>query len=649
MVVLNNGWALRKRQEECHDKLIWAYNEGYKDFFIAAVCRFGKTITTIASLRDLGTQIDPNNQVILILSTMDIKAEWFDGAEKVGFDTSLIGESKDNLRDINTIDFSNLSESGKHIVYVSTQKLGNGSIVSEALIKWFNRHKGLKSIVYDECHLGSGTLRTAGGDTIEREYDGDGNIISEEQKHILGIIERLDYDNRVYLSGTPYRKYLQKEFQLDRASGDDISYKYTLTDEKLDYKNGIITDYTPIQLQMHILDYKNSMENLISDDDKDFTRFKSMSSAYFKKLFSEPEYNFRAIEFLNQILDFSNQHNIKNWIFFVPLKKVGADLVKHFSKMFADKIEFLNLSEDYQNEEQESADYDKNVNGLNELYKNQDGRLKIGITCNKCGTGSTMEDLDAVAFLKDTSQAISFIQKSQRPRTPKAGKSIGYVLCFNSFEGLEAYKNYVIAETQTNDDEADKERKFKDKYEEFKNNEVIDLYLDLKKIDNYEDLIDIENTYIPGKYPLFNDFEFDLFDLDDLKFFTSVKKLKNEFEKKLGRDLRDNEDFKNAQTPSELKAALRNAGYEDEANQVEQMQLTEDQKRQLLEYYYVSRLRTFYEHDRDRDYVLNPDQYEDIDWVITEAQFGSRRVWKYIIETYPRYVNMIYNFLEKGF
>lgn len=122
MVKLANGWTLRVRQEECHDKLIEAYNKGYKDFFIAAVCRFGKTITTTASLRDLGNQINPNSQIILILSTMNIKAEWFDGAEKAGFDTSLIGSSKDNLRDINTVDFSALPETGKHIIYVSTQK-----------------------------------------------------------------------------------------------------------------------------------------------------------------------------------------------------------------------------------------------------------------------------------------------------------------------------------------------------------------------------------------------------------------------------------------------------------------------------------------------------------------------------------------------
>ena len=46
--------------------------------------------------------------------------------------------------------------------------------------------------------------------------------------------------------------------------------------------------------------------------------------------------------------------------------------------------------------------------------------------------------------------------------------------------------------------------------------------LDLKKIDNYEDLINIEKTYIPGCYPLFDDFNFDLFTEEDLVFLTSV-------------------------------------------------------------------------------------------------------------------------------
>ena len=261
-----------------------------------------------------------------------------------------------------------------------------------------------------------------------------------------------------------------------------------------------------------------------------------------------------------------------------------------------------------------------------------------------------MKNLDAVAFLKDTTQAISFIQKSQRPRTPKDGKSTGYVLCFNSFEGLEAYKNYIIAETETNDDDKDKERKFKDKYEEFKNNGVVELYLDLKKIDNYEDLIDIENTYIPGKYPLFDDFIFDLFGDEDLIFLTSIENIKEILSKKY-KSLRNDPDFQDAKTPGEVSCSLRKNGYDKEAEDIENkvLILDEEQKRQVLENYYVSMLRCFYELGKSREEVLNLDSYNNMELQMIELQFGSIKVWKYIIETYPRYVNMVYNFLEKGF
>ena len=263
-----------------------------------------------------------------------------------------------------------------------------------------------------------------------------------------------------------------------------------------------------------------------------------------------------------------------------------------------------------------------------------------------------MKDLDAVAFLKDTSQAISFIQKSQRPRTPKEGKSVGYVLCFNSFEGLEAYKNYVVAETQTNSDEADRARKFKDKFDEFKNSNVIELYLDLKKVDDYEDLIDIENTYIPGKYPLFEDFDFSLFDDDELVFLTSVEKLKESYTAKKYDNLRNDPSFQQAATPQQLAKALRSNGFDKEADKIdsEVVELSTTDKRQLLEYYFVSTIRTFYATwKKTRETVLETNTYSDLEWLTIECQFGSKRVWEHVIETYPRYVSMIYNFLDKGF
>lgn len=40
MITLANGWNLRARQEEAHDKIIAAFNAGCREFLLAANCRF---------------------------------------------------------------------------------------------------------------------------------------------------------------------------------------------------------------------------------------------------------------------------------------------------------------------------------------------------------------------------------------------------------------------------------------------------------------------------------------------------------------------------------------------------------------------------------------------------------------------------------
>ena len=113
MIKLQNGWTLRKRQEECHDKLIESYNKGHKEFLIAANCRFGKTITALQTLRDMAA----NDQVIVVISTMDIKKEWTEGAEATGFDLDLLNQT------VNDIDFVNLPEVGRHVIIVQLKNL----------------------------------------------------------------------------------------------------------------------------------------------------------------------------------------------------------------------------------------------------------------------------------------------------------------------------------------------------------------------------------------------------------------------------------------------------------------------------------------------------------------------------------------------
>lgn len=610
MITLSNGWKLRERQEECHDKIIKSYKNGSKEFLIAANCRFGKTVTTLQTLKDMAN----DDQVIVVISTMSIKKEWKDGAKATGFDLALLDQ------EVNDIDFDSLSLSGRHVIYVSTQKLGNGSKESLALIKWFNRHLGLKTLVYDECHLGSGTERT-----------------------ITEIIDRLNFDNKVYLSGTPYRKHLKTEFGMDKLEGEEKSFVYTIMDERKDYEDGKITDYTPVQLEMHVLDYAKDIDTLIDEDtDKDAIKY-GVSSAYFKKIFSDKSYKSYAIEFLNKIIEFANSKNIKTFVFYVPLKKVGNDIVNNFEKTFKDQIEFRNLCGDYTTDDRtESEDEEKaetEAGKLSAFFAEPSNKIKIGITCNKCGTGATLKGLDAVAFLKDTTQAIPFIQKSQRVRTPEEGKTVGYCLCFNQWQGLKAFCDY--AKNTVPDGDASSEN---DAVKAAIANGAVKLVLNLTEVKDYSEIIDIMNTYRPGQYPLFDDgFDFDKWS-DAFVFMNTLTSIKQDLMNKHP-ELRDDPAFSGANTLDELKKALRDKGLDKEAEGI--IVPTDEEKRQLLEEAYVSMIRLMFKQGKTVDQMKDLDSYDYGMWCLIGINFGTPDVWKYIIKTYPRYISMVYNYLTK--
>lgn len=607
MITLNNGWNLRTRQEEAHDKIIAAFNAGHKEFLLAANCRFGKTLTTLSALNDYA----PADQLILIVSTMSVKNEWKKNAIPVGYDVSLLD------KEINDIDFDSLELTGRHVIYCSTQKLGNESDKSEDLIKWFNRHAGLKTIVYDECHIGSGTDRTQ------------------------SVLERLDFTNQLYLSGTPYRKHLKSMFGMDTVEGEEKIYMYSIMDERDDYKNGVITDYTPVQLEMHVLDYAKDIDTLVDEDDKEAVKY-GVSSAYFKKIFSEQAYKSYAEEFLNKILDFASTKNIKTFLFFVPLKKVGNDIVKNFEKKFKDKIEFRNLCGDYTEnatESEEEAAAETEATKLSAFYKSaDDGRIKIGITCNKCGTGTTLEGLDAVAFLKDTTQAIPFIQKSQRVRTPEAGKTVGYCLCFNQWQGLKAFMDYSRAASKKPDATE------KDAVKEAIENGAVKLVLNLEEVKDYSEIVDILNVYHPGQYPLFDEFDFDAWPEDTFVFLNTLEMIKAKLAKEHP-ELRNDPDFNKADTAEALKKALKNNGLTQEAEDI--YVPSREEMRELMEDNFVATVREMFNFCMDPDQMKDFTNYDPLVKDIVTTMFGTEDVWMFICKTYPRYFSMIYNWLSK--
>lgn len=615
MVELANGWKLRLRQEECHNRLKESYKKGEKEFLIAAVCRFGKTITTLQSLRDLAAETGNTSQAIIVLCTMNVKGEWRDAAEKTGFDPQYCETP------VNDIDFGKIGESGRHVIYVSTQKLGNQSEQSDALIKWFNRHEGLKTLVYDECHLGSGTDRT------QRE-----------------IIDRLDFDNKVYLSGTPYRSHLKNEFQFEKQVGQDICYTYSMTDEREDYKKGVITDYTPVQLNMMVLDYQKEIEEVAGKDIDKFTQVYGVSSKYFKKLFSEKSMREQAIEFLQKIVQFAKEKKVNNGIFFVPIRKVGQDIVKDFAKIFQNSIEFRSLCDNYPDDislEEAEALSESEAAALNVFFDapNPTNKVRIGITCNKCGTGTTLKNLDFAAFLKETSNAISFIQQSQRVRTPKEGKEEAYVLVFNQWSALKAFQDYARASYPTSESITDA---IKAAYE----NGAIKMTLNLNKEMDYEYIIDLLSYYHPGE-TLFDDFDLDLY-IDDFTFIIDIERCKEDLAKK-NKSLRKDPDFQNASSLKALKAALKKSGHEKELEDVEMMEEVskKDLKSLLTEAYVGQVMEMFADYDMTLETIKDYANYPEDVKASIEAGVCNMAMWEKLNTEYCTYFAKIYNYMKK--
>lgn len=607
--LLANGWKLRIRQEECHDKLINAFKAGNKEFLTAAVCRFGKTITTLQALRDLADKTSNESQVIVVLCTMNVKNEWADAAEKTGFDKTYC------CTPINNIDFSTIGTTGRHVIYVSTQKLGNNSDKSKELIEWFNAHEGLKTLVYDECHIGSGTNRTK------------------------SIIDALNFDNKVYLSGTPYRTHLRAEFDFDKSFGENKCYIYSMVDEREDYKNGLITDYIPVQLKMVILDYQKEIEETVGKDNDKFTQTYGISAKFFKKLFSDPSIKDKAIEFFNKIINFCKTKKISNGLFFVPTRKVGRDLVD-LAKRSHINIKFMSLCGD----QEDDSDYDmkeSEAKRLNDFYSapNPNNEIRIGVTCRKCGTGTTLKDLDFVAFLKDISNATDFIQQSQRCRTPKAGKEVAYVLCFNSWSGLKAFCDY--ARMTYSNKKYSQEEAVKKALE----NGALDVVLNLTEDEiDYDYFVDFMSYYHPGD-EFFADIEFDSlegFDMDAFLKSNGVKSF-DELKKNLAKkylELRDDPNFNNAKNLKDLNKALKNNNINESGKIVD--------IRKLFQEAYINVIMEMYYDDLSIEEMRDCDNYNDfIREVYIEAEMCmTLDAWKELNNTYSTYIPKVVNYLK---
>ena len=184
-----NSFAMRKEQQECHDKCLKAFQAEYDRFLFACVMRFGKTFAFYQVMKSLGC-----NNTLVITAKPEVCDSWREDLEQ-----------HVDFVDYNFVDLRNTPKEQidfnvKNVFFVSFQYLEAESSVDKT---WIYDIKNIDLVGVDEEHYGSKT-----------------SISSEILSHFNKV-------RQIHISGTPYKSWQAGLF------GKENSYFYTYKDSQL--------------------------------------------------------------------------------------------------------------------------------------------------------------------------------------------------------------------------------------------------------------------------------------------------------------------------------------------------------------------------------------------------------------------------------
>lgn len=573
-------------QRECYERAV-----SQDEFLIAAKPRFGKTYTGCKIVTD-----GWKTQFLVIMSGMNVRNEWKNALELCNYD--FIITTNEELNELNK---TNIEPSKTYAFFVSTQKAGMNlferdpdAITSQQwLVDAFNAYKGVKTIIFDECHFAEQTARTK------------------------NMLELYKYNKLLYLSGTPYTCSIKEHFTKEQM------FTYTYAQEMADWRTGTLS-YTPIQMRMYILD------RFISLNDEDINEG-------WDQLF-KPANKTRAKEFLKKMIAFvDNQHDVNNLIF-VRETKQAVKLVSWLNEIGVDAISAAG-----------SCDRVDSVMATNFYLNNPDHKTKFIVTCQRLGTGCTIEPLQSVIFCCPTTSAIKFIQNSMRACSPweAENKQFADVICFNKFNGFGIYNTVASLECRDKQTTNVKEYDFKE-FEKDLPLFITEDGITLREVD-YIEATSFEDVYVHGKTKLFTD-------IDSLDEFTVIFDLSAaSLSKVVSNMLKDNPN--KAEATNRLIEAFNKGGVAAcqeelnkiaEENGVEKVNILErvvdkvEEMRSALQKLYINVI----EHLILGGLItVNNSEvnvvYDAASDIILEAGFKSLEVFKDIIDRHPEYVRCI--------
>lgn len=415
-----NAFEMRAEQRECHNKVIKHFRNGGEKFLINAKMRYGKTFVCYQIVKSLEAK-----RVLVITYKPAVNDSWReDLLSHVDFDGwDYVSASSHNSQ--NPIDLDNgLYDSNVQILFTSFQDFNDFDKKKWKYAK--NYHYDL--VIVDEMHFGSKTERA----TLS--------------------LNQLEYDNILYISGTPLKALMSGEFL------DEEIYTWTYADEQAKRREEEVSGWkTEIYrwlppMEFHTFNVCDEAKKIVKhySDEEGFTMTKLFGTNDKGKFIDESSVS----EFINQIFGKNVRKNnspIKTfnadhmlWVLPSCVKSVNA-MSKLLERMVGFDYKIINVAGD------NIKELDK-VKNIISFYDRT-----ITLTCGRFNTGVTVPEWDMILMLEDGKAPETYYQTVFRCQSPdkKRGKDRCVVVDFNPQRLLElVYRYSEVISTDDKDTES---------------------------------------------------------------------------------------------------------------------------------------------------------------------------------------------------
>ena len=173
-----NDFKMRPHQQECHDKAVQAFLNGYDKFLIGAIMRFGKTFVSYQIMKTLNSDLT----FVATYKTSDVVEAWRKEIE------NHVDFADYRFLNIKDCGLKELQGSGKAVVFVSIPYLLNDTGTKDK--SWIYKLNP-DLLIVDEQHYGSATPK------------------------FKEVVEKLNPTKRIDLSGTPYKALMRGSYPVE--------------------------------------------------------------------------------------------------------------------------------------------------------------------------------------------------------------------------------------------------------------------------------------------------------------------------------------------------------------------------------------------------------------------------------------------------